>query len=57
VSHVGFGGFVGLGCFWDRFGCLTGASTVFWVLGSCSLWVSGFRVGPCGFVWAFLLLL
>lgn len=21
----------------------------------CSLWVSGFRVGPCGFVWTFLL--
>jgi hypothetical protein len=23
-------GFVGLGCFWGRFGCLMGASTVFW---------------------------
>jgi hypothetical protein len=39
VSHVGFGGFVGLGCFWGRFGCLTGASSVFWVLGF--MWVLG----------------
>jgi hypothetical protein len=36
---VGFGGFVGLGCFWDRFGCLTGYSTVFWDLGFT--WVLG----------------
>lgn len=39
----------GFNCFLG-FGCLL-------FLGSCSLWVSGFRVGPCGFVWAFLLLL
>jgi len=37
---VGFEGFVGLGCFRGRFGCLTGAS-------------SGFRVVPCWFVWVF----
>jgi hypothetical protein len=30
---VGFGGFLGLGCSRGRFGCLTGASTVFWDLG------------------------
>lgn len=33
------GGFVGLGCFWGRFRCLTGASTVFWDLGFT--WVLG----------------
>jgi len=36
----GFGGFVALGCFRGRFGCLMGAS-VFWALG-----VLG---APCGF--------
>jgi hypothetical protein len=36
---VGFGGFVGMGCFQGRFGCLTRASTVFWDLGFT--WVLG----------------
>jgi hypothetical protein len=41
VGFEGFEGFVGLGCFRGRFGCLMGASL-------------GFRVVPCGFVLVFL---
>jgi hypothetical protein len=52
---AGFGGFVGLGCFRGRFRCLMRASSSFLGPGcfGCSLWVSGFRVDPCGFVWVF----
>jgi len=46
----GFWGFVGLGCFRSRFGCLLGASFVCWALGVmgalCGFWVLGlFFVG------------
>jgi hypothetical protein len=41
---VGFGGFVRLGCFRGLFGCLTRASTIFWVLGF--MWVL-LRMGQC----------
>jgi hypothetical protein len=34
---VGFGGFVGLGCFRVLFGSISGAFSIFWVLGF--LWV------------------
>jgi hypothetical protein len=44
---VGFGGFVGLGCFRGRFGCFMGASYVFWALGF--LWVLSVVCAPCGF--------
>jgi len=38
---AGFGGFVGLGCFRDRFGCLLEAFFVCWVLNVMGV--------PCGF--------
>jgi len=49
---AGFRGFVGLGCFQGRFGCLMGASSVFWAMGVLGA-PCGFRVDPCGFVWVF----
>jgi hypothetical protein len=49
---AGFGGFVGFGCIRGRFGCLMGGFFRFLCSG-CSLWVSGFRVDPCGFGWVF----
>jgi hypothetical protein len=65
---AGFGGFVGLGCFRGMFGCLMGASSVFWALGVMSapcefqvlglILVSLFGFFPfVGWLWWFLCIL